>query len=82
MYNYHVYYYYYYIIIIVVVVVVVLESCILSPNAQQAHTTLRDYFDLIGGKFSSAVALLIVVGVLIFIIAAFGCIWLPVVMQG
>lgn len=34
---------------------------------------LKDYFELIGGKFSSAAALLIAVGVIIFFIASFGC---------
>ncbi|WAR11453.1 CD63-like protein [Mya arenaria] len=34
---------------------------------------LKDYFDLIGGKFSTAAALLIAVGVIIFFIASFGC---------
>jgi CD63 antigen len=34
---------------------------------------LKDYFDLIEGSFSSAAALLIAVGVIIFFIAFFGC---------
>lgn len=34
---------------------------------------LKDYFDLIEGSFSSAAALLIAVGVIIFFIASFGC---------
>jgi CD63 antigen len=34
---------------------------------------LKDYFDLIEGQFSSAAALLIAVGVIIFFIASFGC---------
>lgn len=34
---------------------------------------LKEYFALIEGQFSSAAALLIAVGVIIFIIAAFGC---------
>lgn len=34
----------------------------------------KDYFALLGGQFSSAAALLIAVGVIIFFIALFGCI--------
>ena len=34
---------------------------------------LKDYFDLIEGSFSSAAALCIAVGVIIFFIAVFGC---------
>lgn len=34
---------------------------------------LKEYFDVIGGKFSAAAALLIAVGVFIFFIASFGC---------
>ena len=34
---------------------------------------LKDYFELIEGSFSSAAALCIAVGVIIFFIAVFGC---------
>lgn len=37
------------------------------------QVALKDYFELIEGSFSSAAALLIAVGVLIFLIAFFGC---------
>ncbi|KAL5005687.1 hypothetical protein ScPMuIL_016845 [Solemya velum] len=51
---------------------VVTAIALIAAGAYVQHN-LSDYFDLIGGKFSAAAALLIAVGVIIFFIATFGC---------
>lgn len=37
------------------------------------QVAMKEYFGLIDGQFSSAAVLLVVVGVIIFFIASFGC---------
>lgn len=51
----------------------VLVAIALIAVGAYVQIALKDYFDLIEGSFSSAAALLIAVGVIIFFIAFFGC---------
>lgn len=53
--------------------VFVLVAIALIAVGAYVQIALKDYFDLIEGSFSSAAALLIAVGVIIFFIAFFGC---------
>jgi len=53
--------------------VFVLVAIGLIAAGAYVQIALKDYFDLIEGSFSSAAALLIAVGVIIFFIAFFGC---------
>ncbi|XP_033728409.1 CD63 antigen-like [Pecten maximus] len=51
----------------------VVVGCVLIGVGAYIQIQFKDYLDFVEGQFSSAAALLIAVGVIIFFIAAFGC---------
>ena len=66
---------YHYLITIVFIYLFYFQLAAIGLIAVGAYVQikLKDYFDLIEGSFSSAAALCIAVGVIIFFIAVFGC---------
>lgn len=51
----------------------VIVGCVLIGVGAYIQVQFKDYLNFVEGQFSSAAALLIAVGVIIFFIAAFGC---------